>query len=188
MIEVPLDGLHGPAQRRADGVPELRRSMRGRAGNEVGAMGELVAFRYLSALGVPLVEDSTVDHDAVVAGLTVDVKTKERTVPPLPHYECSVADYNAEQQRPDVYLFVSLLREGPAREGCSRFVRGWVLGTLTRSRLDELGVPWTPSMSDGANGWTPTIPCRNVRVEQLSPPRASVPAAGAPLPRRDPGR
>lgn len=186
MIEVPVDGLHGRAQARADAVPELRRSMRGSRGNEVGAMGELVAFRYLAAAGIPFREDSTVDHDAVVAGLTVDVKTKERTVEPQLWYECSVADYNADVQQPEAYLFVSLL--GGPGAGCDRFVRAWVLGSMLRSTFLEVSTRWDPDMVDAGNGWRPTIACRNVRVEQLSPPKAKVPAAGAPLPRRDPGR
>ena len=185
MLEVPLDGLHVPAQRRADATPELHRSMRGPRANEVGAMGELVAARYLSAIGAEFLEDSTIDHDLLVGGLTVDVKTKERTVPPLPHYECTVGGVSA-RQRPQVYLFVSLL--GAPGVGCDRFTRGWILGSMFRETFDRLAVSWTPSMVDVENGWRPTIPCRNVRVEQLSPPKAMVGAAGAPLPRRDPGR
>lgn len=186
MLEVPLDGLHVPAQRRADAVPHLRRSMRGARGNEVGAMGELVAGRYLAAAGIGFVEDSTIDHDLLVAGLTVDVKTKERTVAPLPHYECTVADYNHAVQQPDAYLFVSLL--GGPGEGCGRFTRGWILGSMLRTTFEREASSWTPAMVDLDNGWRPTIPCRNVRVEQLSPPKANVGAAGTPLPRRDPGR
>lgn len=169
MREIPVDGLHAPAQSRADAVPILRHSMRETAANEVGAMGELVTFRYLELIGVQYRDDSTYDHDLVTHAGTVDVKTKERTVVPLPHYDCTVADYNEDWQHPDWYLFVSLLSD-KGRTGTDRFSRAWVLGSIHSTRFDQLARRLTPDMTDGDNGWTPTIPCRNVRIDQLNRP------------------
>lgn len=167
MIEVPLDGLHVPAQARADASPELRRSMRGAQGNEVGAMGELVAMRYLTSVWVPYRDVGLVNHDLTTLHGTVDVKTKERTVTPQPHHDCTVPDYVKGHQRPDLYMFVSLLSD--KSEGCGRFLRGWVVGTMPRLLFEQVSTLWKPEMRDGSNGWNPTITCWNVPISALKP-------------------
>jgi hypothetical protein len=169
MIELPLDTMYDEAQRRADACPALRQSMRGQAGNEVGAMGEVMAMRYLSAIGVEYRDDSQINHDLVTAYGTMDIKTKERTVPPLPHYDCTVPDYNSAVQRPDFYLFVSLQSDGSI--GCRRFVKGWILGSISRERFYRIARVWKPSQIDDTNGWSATILCRNVSVQELSRPK-----------------
>lgn len=172
MLEVPLDGLHEAAQERADALPELRRSMRGRQGNEVGCMGEVVAMRYLESVWVPYIDAPEFNHDLHTLYGTVDVKTKERTVPPQPHYDCTVPDYVKGHQLPDIYLFVSLLSDKSA--GCTRFVRAWVLGTISRSRFEETAVLWNPTTTDASNNWTPTLACWNVPVSSLRKPTSGV--------------
>lgn len=169
VIEIPLDGLHGPAQARADATPELRRSMRGAEGNEVGAMGELIAMRYLDMAGVLYLDEGKVNHDLRTAHGTMDVKTKERTVEPRPHYDCTVPDYVGDAQQPDWYLFVSLLSDGSP--GCGRFKRGWVLGTIRRELFYEVASEWKPENVDVSNGWKPTIKCWNAPVSALRPPK-----------------
>jgi hypothetical protein len=173
MVEVPLTGLHALAQARADATPELRRSMRGSAGNEVGAMGELVAMRYLDSQGVMYLDEGKVNHDLRTRHGTMDVKTKERTVEPRPHYDCTVPDYVGDAQKPDWYLFVSLLSDKTA--GCKRFTRGWVLGTIRREAFYEQAVEWKPGVADVSNGWEATIRCWNVPVSALRAPRPLVP-------------
>jgi hypothetical protein len=172
MLEVSLDGLHDAAQERADALPELRRSMRGRQGNEVGCMGELVAMRYLESLSVPYIDAPEVNHDLATQHGTVDVKTKERTVRPKPYYDCTVPDYVKGHQLPDIYLFVSLLSDKSV--GCKRFVRAWVLGTISRSRFEEIAVLWTLTRTDPSNNWTPTIAGWNVPVSSLRKPTSGV--------------
>ena len=172
MLEVPLTGLHTLAQARADGTPELRRSMRGAQGNEVGAMGELVAMRYLDNQSVLYLDEGKVNHDLRTGHGTIDVKTKERSVVPKPHYECSVPNYVGDAQKPDWYLFVSLLSDGSA--GCGRFKRGWVLGTIRREKFYELAADRVPGVKDLSNDWDPTIRCWNVPVSALRSPKQMV--------------
>ena len=172
MLEIKLDGLHGRAQARADATPELRRSMRGAQGNEVGAMGELVAMRYLDAHGVLYLDEGKVNHDLRTAHGTMDVKTKERSVVPQPHYDCTVPDYVGDVQQPDWYLFVSLLSDGSP--GCGRFKRGWVLGTIRREEFYRAATEWRPGVKDVSNGWEATIKCWNVPVSALRQPKPLV--------------
>jgi len=169
MVEISLNGLHRPAQDRADATPELRRSMRGAEGNEVGAMGELVAMRYLDMVGVMYLDEGKVNHDLRTVHGTMDVKTKERTVEPRANYDCTVPDYAGDAQKPEWYLFVSLLSDKSA--GVNRFKRGWVLGTIRREAFYEVASEWKPENVDVSNGWKPTIKCWNVPVSALRAPR-----------------
>jgi hypothetical protein len=173
VTEIPLDDLHDRAVVRASTVPELRRSMRGAAGNLVGAFGELVAMRYMDMLGVGYVDvaESHREWDLVTVAGTVDVKTKERTVPPAPNFDCTVPAYAQGVALPDWYLFVSLMSDGS--KGVERFVRGWVLGSISRLRFDEVAVRWEPGQQD-RNGWSATIACANVPVSSLAPPKVAV--------------
>jgi hypothetical protein len=170
--EIDLQGLHDAAQVRADQVPELNRSMRGSKGNEVGAMGELIVMRYLDSLNVPYVDVGVVNHDLATPFGTIDVKTKERTVVPQPHYDCTVPNYVKGHQAPDTYMFVSLFSD--KSEGCWRFKRGWVLGSISRLRFEQVAVLWEPDRTDDSNGWSATIACWNVPVSQLKPPLGEI--------------
>ncbi len=167
-LEIPVAPLLGIAAERAAEWPEYRRSMRKRAANEVGALGEVVALAYLASLSATVTEAGEIGHDLIVNGKTVDVKTKERTVAPLPHYECSVPEYLDGVQTPDVYLFVSLLSNG--KVGMDRFERAWVLGTLPHTQFHAQATHWTTDMVDRRNNWRATIPVRNVPISALHGP------------------
>ena len=72
------------AKDRAEKLPLLNNSIRSGEGSMVAYIGEEVAKYVLSAE----IKD-TYDYDLIYNGTKVDVKTKERTVPPKPYYECS---------------------------------------------------------------------------------------------------
>lgn len=167
-LEIPVGPLLDTAAARAATWPEYRRSMRKRAANEVGALGEVVALTYLATLGATVTDAGEIGHDLIVNGKTVDVKTKERTVAPQPHYECSVPDYLDGVQTPDIYLFVSLLSNGGV--GMARFERAWVLGSLPHTEFHKQATHWTTDMVDRRNNWQATIPVRNVPISALNGP------------------
>ena len=82
------------AEARAEALPLLNNSIRKGEGAIVAYIGEAVVQRVLSGK----VED-TYDYDIVYGdNIKVDVKTKERTVVPKEHYNCTVADFNTEQE------------------------------------------------------------------------------------------
>jgi hypothetical protein len=141
--------------------------MRGVKANEVGATGELVAMTYLRGLGMECRDDPGIEGDLWVEGKRVEVKTKERTVPPKAHHACSAPAYNHEVQVPDWWLFVSLLSDGT--EGVGRFRLAWVCGALPDELLRSQGVLWEPGQVDD-NGWSPTIPVWNVPISLLMDP------------------
>ena len=87
------------AKRLAADLGALNNSITRGSGNLVGFIGELVTARIITAFRAP-----TRDYDIIKDTFTIDVKTKSTTVPPLPHYLCSVAAFNIHQQT-DYYLF-----------------------------------------------------------------------------------
>ena len=105
------------AQLRADKLPLLNNSIRKGEGSLVAYIGEEVAKAVLGGE----IED-TYDYDLRYGSKTVDVKTKERTVPPRPNYNCTVADFNTKQGC-DEYAFVSVLND---------YSTAWYLGKISK--------------------------------------------------------
>lgn len=96
------DELRSTAEQWADELGALRGSIESGDGNMAGRFGELL-FREIH--GGRIADDY--DYDIVYNGLTVDVKTKRRTVAAKPYYEASIADFNPDQDC-DLYYFVSV--------------------------------------------------------------------------------
>jgi hypothetical protein len=174
MIEVELTPYLEAAQTRSEQVGELDRSMRGLSANQVGALGELIGVDYLRACGLEVEEVYSTSFDVKVNlegnWKTLEFKTKERTVVPQPHYDCTVPAYNHLHQRPDFFLFISLLSSGKS-EQITRFQTGYILGSISLEKFDKLATAWNPTQTDESNGWTPTIECYNVPISNLEPPK-----------------
>lgn len=161
------EGLWRRAQDRADGMPIYGNSHRERAANQVGALGEVVVERLFEVYSIPFEQAYETTQDLVVSGQTIDVKTKDRTVRPLPGYECSVPLYNHEHQRPDIFIFVSLQRDRNDRlPTVERFKRAFVLGWCTLEELDR-GRVWRAGETDPANGTTFWTDCKNIYIKDL---------------------
>lgn len=147
----------------------LNKSMRGRQANLIGTLGEIITHEYLNNINIKTEFDLQYNHDLMLDDiLTADVKTKERTVPPQLHYDCTIPEYNHHVQRPDIFIFVSLQSNKKIKE-IKRFHTAYLLGYTTMRYLENNAKHWTPEMIDTSNNWTPTIPCFNIIVEQLSP-------------------
>ena len=174
MIEVDARPFLEAAQQRAEQVGQLSRSMRGLQANQVGALGELLGMDYLRGLGFELEEVFSTGYDVRVKvegeWKTLEFKTKERTVVPIPSYDCTVPAYNHEHQRPDYFLFISLLSSGKSDQ-INRFSKGFILGSIGLERFEQIAKAWNPSQTDTSNGWVPTINCYNVQIGELDPPK-----------------
>jgi len=79
----------------------LRGSIENGDGNFAGLLAEYIA---VDAFGAT--RSATYERDLWCNGLTIDVKTKRRTVKPKPKYEASISDFNTSQSA-DVYYFTS---------------------------------------------------------------------------------
>jgi len=94
-------GMREKAEAAAKELGSLRNSIEDGDGNFVGLLAEFVFSDVFDAQRRP-----TYEYDCVRNGVSIDVKTKKRTVPPKAHYEASIADYNTDQGA-DVYYFAS---------------------------------------------------------------------------------
>lgn len=148
------------AQRLSAAMGALNNSIRQGEGNIAGILGELALIRrYPDAVRV-----DSYDFDLLLGGKRIEVKTKDRTVVPQPHHECSVANYNTSQKA-DFYFFVSLHREDAGYR--SAYLLGYLRPDefFTRARRLRAGE------IDPANGYTVRADCWNVRVSELHPIR-----------------
>jgi hypothetical protein len=177
IIEISVQEFINPAKMRAEQMGALKLSMRGMEANQVGALGELVGMQHLRNLGIEFREVFSTTHDVEFIHngqvKTLEFKTKERTVTPEEYFDCTVPKYNHTHQRPDYYMFISLLSTGKSSD-IRRFRNAFILGSMTRERFDQVAKPWTPKQVDSTNNWSPTIDCYNVPIIQLAPPTERV--------------
>ena len=158
------------AYERAKALPEYEYSHRKLQANFVGCIGELVMGDFFRRKGVQFSDDRhQTTHDFLVSnGITLDVKTKDRTVKPRRNYDNSVPLYNHEHQRPDYYYFVSLLRnrKRPVVD-IYRFSHAFIVGGLDIATWEAKGRVWEADETDPDNGTTFWISCINVSMVDL---------------------
>ena len=136
----------------------------------VGCIGELVFELFLKRNGVRFQDKrEQTDHDYLVnEKVTVGVKTKERIVVPMAHYDNSVPLYNHGHQRTNYYYFVSLLADREVeKDKLARFKTAYLLGGIDLGALDRNGVHWKASQTDPRKGTTFWTACVNFEMEQL---------------------
>ena len=113
------------AQKRADKLPLLNNSIRKGEGALVAYFGEEVAKHVLGGEIKDTYDYDLVYHNPCSGHFTVDVKTKERTVAPQLNYNCTVADFNPNQDC-DEYVFVSVMKD---------LSYAWYLGKIDKSEF-----------------------------------------------------
>lgn len=138
---------------RAEKLPLLRNSIRKGEGKMVAYIGEEVVKKVLGGE----IKD-TYDYDIVYGQTKVDVKTKERTVAPRDHYECSVADFNTKQDC-DEYAFVSVL---------SSLKMAWYLGKISKNKFYETATFHKKGEVDPDNNFTFKADCYNIPIHKLT--------------------
>lgn len=156
-IEVEIDfTMRVYAQHEADQMGELRNSIRGGQGNYAGFLGEQVVLA-----AFPKAEKcNTYEYDLKMMGKTFEVKTKDRTVPPIADYEASVANHNPNQNA-EFYIFVSLLREG------DDYTKGYICGYTPTATYFRDATFLTEGEVDPSNGWTVLTDCYNLPYKKL---------------------
>lgn len=155
----------------SDNLPIYTKSHREKAANQVGSLGEVLAEYWFGLNSINFNDERfETTHDYRFSNnKTVDVKTKDRKVSPLPEYDCSVPIYNHEHQRPDYYLFISLQMErNDESENIRRFKKGYILGGANREYLEKFGKIWKKDQIDPDNGTKFWTDCINIRINQLA--------------------
>lgn len=118
LTDATRDRLLENAREWAADLGALRGSIEAGDGNVAGRFGELV---FTELFGGEICD--AYDYDIRYNGLTIDVKTKRRTVPPQPEYEASIADWNPDQSC-DLYYFASVL----GKKAAHPFESIWLCG------------------------------------------------------------
>jgi hypothetical protein len=159
---------------RAAAKPVFPNSHRGQEANAIGSLGEVAASIWMDNAGIAFNDETgNTTHDFRLSNnKTIDVKTKDRTVVPKPNYDCSVPLYNHEHQRPDYYLFVSLLRTRDYQRqfNVRNFTHAYIVGAVNQRQLDARGRRWAAGEVDPENGTEFWTACINVRISQTTAP------------------
>lgn len=149
------DEIREKARLKAEEMGRLNNSIRSGAGNMVGFIGEEVVAEILGAT-----EANTYDYDLIKDGLTIDVKSKQTSVPPKPDFECSVADFNTKQNC-DLYAFVRV--RGDLR-------KAWFLGVYLKEDYYKDAKFMKKGDIDPSNDFTVKADCYNMPIHQLFHP------------------
>jgi hypothetical protein len=171
IIEISLDeSIFEQAEYRLALMPVYKASYRKNGANQTGVIGEIITERWLSANGIFYSADKTTQYDLrLLNNETIDVKTKERSTIPRLNFDCSVALYNHEHQRPNYYFFVSLRRNNKAnRQDLRRFTHAYLVGAANQTQLLSYGRIIPANSVDQDNGmknWTSMI---NISLDKLT--------------------
>jgi hypothetical protein len=155
IVEVNIpDYVIEQAKSKANALGELNNSIREGKGNLVGFIGELIVSLYFGGKIA-----NTYDYDVIIKDRKIDVKTKETTVPPKPHYFCTVADYNTKQKC-DAYYFVRVTKD---------LKKAYLLGGLSKEGFYKKAQFFKKNTIDPTSnmGWTFTADCYNVYIQEL---------------------
>lgn len=158
------------AELRAKTQVVFENSHRQEEANEVGCLGEMIAERWMQKENIeyePELDKTT--HDYIVGkNITIDVKTKDRTVVPKSNYDNSAPLYNHEHQRPDYFLFISLQRDKNSKsKDLRRFRTAYIVGSISYKELDKIGIPFLENEKDWRNGTKFWTDCLNIEMWQL---------------------
>jgi hypothetical protein len=154
------------AEKRIQDIPILKNSIRGKEANLIGSIGEVLFEKFIEEQGLSLEkeedEQKKYNHDYVIDGkFTVDVKTKDRSVVPKSHYDCTVAQESLDHQKPDYFYFISLLKKGGI------FTKGFLLGGIDLESLFEKGDHWGAGEVDARNGKRIRVDCVSIEIKDL---------------------
>ena len=165
-----LPAVWNDAAIRAESTRVFDNSHRGRDANLVGALGECVFEHWMRGHDIPFEFVGATTHDYIVGtrGLTLEVKTKDRTVVPRPHYEATIPAYNADHQQPDWYVFVRLLRAAGATTGVRRFTAAFIVGAYPGPEFHAEARLWRAGEVDPANGTKFWTDCYNLPIQRLT--------------------
>jgi hypothetical protein len=158
-VEIPIsEAMIEEAKIKAKDIGILTNSIRKGEGNVVGCIGQLSV---LSAI-TEVITVETYDYDLLTTeGKRIEVKTKDRTVIPRPHYECSIAASNPNQTT-DLYIFVSTHRNGDT------FKNAYILGYMCPSEYYNVAKFMKKGDLDPSNNFYVKADCYNVAIKDLN--------------------
>ena len=156
MIEVELTKeMFDRAHEKAQEMGNLKNSIRNGEGNTAGFLGEEIVLATFKTFK----RRNTYDSDLYYKNVNFEVKTKQVTSVPLPHFNCTVANYNT-RQKAHCYIFCRVWIESGV---------GWILGYMTKKDFKNKRFWGAEGDPDGEN-FKFKANCYNVRVSDLQNP------------------
>lgn len=110
MVSVLIEAEQIKTAKSLNTMGNLKGSITGGGGNLYGILGEVVVADYFRQKGFSVEHNPTYDYDLIINGFKIDVKTKHTTVPPQPHYLCSISNHNTHQKC-QFYFFCRILKD-----------------------------------------------------------------------------
>jgi hypothetical protein len=130
---------------------ELKNSITKGEGNGSGFLGEEMLKKYYA-----ISSKNTFDYDMMFKDKKLEVKTKRTSVPPEPHYECSVAAYNT-RQKCDFYVFARVSYD---------LTQGWIIGYLSKKEFYEIARYSEEGTYEEENDYVEQATCYKVQAKQ----------------------
>ena len=152
------------AREKAVEMGRLNNSILNGGGNLAGFIGEQIVLglsggkwtnTYDYDISIPFPPDPD-DPDSGF-NLRVDVKTKQTSVKPLPHYECSIAEIGMNQKC-DYYAFTRVKKD---------FSVGWYLGAMEKEEYFKKAKFLKKGDVDPSNNFKVRTSCYNLPISEL---------------------
>ena len=153
MIEIKVtEKMFLTAREKAVEVGKLNNSILNGGGNLAGFIGEQIVLFVLGGEWI-----NTYQYDLIINGYKVDVKTKQTSVKPLPHYECSITEANSSQEC-DYYAFTRVKKD---------FSVGWYLGVMRKQDYFLNATFLKKGEVDPSNNYVVRASCYNLPISKL---------------------
>jgi hypothetical protein len=145
----------------ANRIPSnINKSIRSGEGRLAGAIGEAILLRITDGISSG---DDWANYDVLWNNIKYDVKTKECTSPPQPHYFASIAVHNPNQKC-DRYAFFRVMRRKD-----EDYTQAWLMGWMGKEEYFDNAVFYRKGQVDPSStfGWTFRESCYNVPYSLL---------------------
>ena len=164
IVEVKFkDYIVARANAKAKSLGSINNSIRKGKGNIVGYLGEEIVAHYMKADIISNDEGTEkYNYDLVKDGKKIEVKSKERTVPPKGYYDASVAE-TSRHQKTDIYVFTSIQCNG------GEPVRAWICGQKDAKEYFEQARFYAKGDIDPSNNFEVLTDMHNMPYKDLDP-------------------
>lgn len=151
MIELPFDKDQVyRARKKAEELGHIYNSICKGKGNFAGYLGEIVVAKYIGGRIISCNKGKNkFKYDLTWKGRKVEIKTKRRTVDPLPHYDASIAE-TSTHQTPDIYGFVSITF---SKKDKNKPLKVWLCGFIDPKTFYKKSTFWKRNQWDKSNGF-----------------------------------
>lgn len=115
-------------------------------------IGEIVVAQFLGAS-----INNTSDYDLLLNNTKINVKAKRTSIPPRPHYECSMVAHDIRKQC-DWYVFVRVRNDN---------YKAWIVGYLPKEEYFKTATLLKKGETDPSGNFTVKADCYNVAISSL---------------------